>query len=374
MTKVSYSIERVVPGEVRAELERLWGANLQVDGGVARKFEWLYRDAPDRPEAVFLLGADGGDGGRRWVGTAGVGIRRVWVRGHERRAGLLADLAVDRDHRSVGPALTLVRAVKEWSLGELDLAYGFPNAHARGVFKRVGYQTLGSMGRWARVLRHASYAARVKDTELPRVPASVKRAVDRAAEVPARAAIAGRTVDVVRLLQRAPSALQAARQIKLRWLDQADERIDQLWESARDAYGVVGVRSARLLRWRFPVGERVQLALACARDGGAPLAYAVVEHDDEQNAHVRDLFGHQDAIGTLLDLLVPALYPRGATSVSMRYLGAPWLVEALEAHGFVRRPGERTIAVGVGTRLDDAERAAVSDVEQWHLTDLDEDT
>ncbi len=373
MSKVSYTVERVAPADVRAELERLWDGNLQVEGGVARKFEWLYRDAPERADAVFLLGAEAGGEARRWVGTAGVAVRRVSVLGRERRAGLLADLAVDRDHRSVGPALSLVRAVKQWTLSTHDLAYGFPNQHAQGVFKRVGYHTLGSIGRWARVLRHAGYASRVKEAELPRVPATVKRAVERAAEVPALAALAGRTVDVVRLMQRAPSALQAARAVKLAFVDGPDERIDQLWESARGDYGVVGVRSSRLLRWRFAWGDRVKLALATARDGGAPRAYAVIEQDDD-TAHVRDVFGHPDAVGTLLDLLVPALYPRGAASVSVRYLGAPWLVEALEARGFVRRPGERMIAVGVGDALPPEERAAVTDVARWHLTDLDEDT
>jgi hypothetical protein len=222
------------------------------------------------------------------------------------------------------------------------------------------------------VLRHAGYASRVKDAELP-VPAPVKRAVERAAEVPALAALAGRTVDVVRLVQRAPSALAAARQIKLSWLDAPDERIDQLWASAKDEHGVVGARTSALLRWRFPPGERIKLALACARDGGAPRAYALIEQIDDV-AHVRDIFGHHDAVGTLLDLLVPALYPRGAASLSIRYLGAPWLVEALESRGFVRRPGERMIAVGVSERLSTDEKAAIADVAQWHLTDLDEDT
>jgi hypothetical protein len=372
--KPTYSVERVVPEAVRDELCRLWDGNLQVEGGVDRKFDWLYVDAPELPDSVFLLAAEQ-DGARRYVGTAGVGLRAMRVLGHERRAGLLADLAVDREHRTVMPALALVRAVKAWALGDggADLVYGFPNQHAEGVFKRVGYQPLGTIGRWARVLRHASYAPRVKEAPLPRVPAALKKVVDRAADVKAIAAVAGGAVDLVRLASTAPSAVQAARQIKLTWIEIPDERIDQIWDTARDGYDVVGVRSARFLRWRFPASERLATAVAAARGDGAPLAYAVVETVDGV-AHLRDLFGVREAIGWLLDLLVPALYPRGAQALSVRYLGAPWLIEALEARGFVARASERLITVGVTDRLDPESRAALTTAARWHLTDADEDT
>jgi hypothetical protein len=373
--KPTYSVERVAPEGVRDELCRLWGDNLHVEGGVDRKFDWLYVDAPQRPDSVFLLAAEQ-DGARRWVGTAGVGLRALRVLGRDLRAGLLADLAVDRDHRSVMPALALVRAVKAWTIGEggiADVAYGFPNQHAEGVFKRVGYHPLGTIGRWARVLRHASYASRVKDAELRRVPAALRRVVDRAAEVPAIAAVAGGAVDMVRLAAIAPTAVQAARRIKLAWCEHADERIDQIWEAAKDEHDVCGVRTSRFLRWRFPASERLSIAIATARGDGAPQAYAVVE-DVDGVAHLRDLFGLREAVGWLLDLLVPALYPRGIVSLSVRYLGAPWLVEALESRGFVARHSERLITVGVTDRLDAEARAALTTAARWHLTDADEDT
>lgn len=370
--KVTYSVARVAPAEARDELCRLWDANLKVEGGVDRKFDWLYEDAPDLPDSVFLLAAER-DGARSWVGTAGVGLRTVRVLGKELRAGLLADLAVDREHRSVMPALAMVRAVKAWVLGGVaDLAYGFPNQHAEGVFKRVGYQPLGTITRYARVLRHASYASRVKDTEL-RMPAAMKRMVDRAADVPAIAAVAGGALDMVKLAAIAPTAVQAARRIKLVWSQGADERIDQIWEAAKDDYDVCGVRSARFLRWRFPASERLQIAIATSRADGAPQAYVVVEHVAGV-AHLRDLFGVREALGYLLDLLVPALYPRRAVSLSVRYLGAPSLVETLESRGFVARHSDRLITIGVTEGLDAERRAALTTGTRWHLTDADEDT
>jgi len=372
VTKVSYTVSRLAPAEARPELARLWSDNLTIEGGVDAKFAWLYRDAPEPSESVFLLGAER-DGDRQWVGTAGVGVRKVWARGRELRAGLLADLAVDRDHRSVMPALALVRAVRTYALDALDLAYGFPNNHAEGVFARVGYKPLGRMSRWARVLRHAGYVARVRDLALRRVPPAVKRVMDRAASMPVVQAIAGRAVDSARMVKVTGAAMQAAMQTKLIWVDQADDRFDALWESARDDHDAIGVRSAKMLRWRFPPHPHTKIALAVGRRDGAPRAYAVIGQDGEV-ANLRDLFGRRAHIGLLLDLLIPALYARGASSVSMRYLGPRWLIDALEVRGFVQRATVRMVSVGVNPALDDATRAALTSADHWYLTDADEDT
>jgi hypothetical protein len=372
VAKVTYSVARVTPEDVRGEVTRLWKANLISSGDVERKFERIYRECPEPAPTVFMLAADG-EGERRWVGTAGVAIRHVRVGGRDLRAGLLADLAVDRDHRSLLPALSLVRAVKEWVLSEMDLAYGFPNNHAEGVFKRVGYRPLGMVGRWVRVLRHAGYASRVKEAELPRVPRPVKRVVDRAADVGAIAAVAGGAVDLVQLARIAPSAVQAARKIKLAWSDVPDGRMDRVWEAARDEYEVAGVRSSQFLAWRFPPQQERAIAIASSRSDGAPLAYAVIDHLDRV-AYVQDLFGTREAVVWLLDLLVPALYPRGATAASMRYLGAPWLVEALEARGWVSRQNfQRQVFVGAAASVDAEARALLGASEHWYLTDADED-
>jgi hypothetical protein len=369
---VTYRIDQVAPDQARDDLMRLWGDNLTVDGGVERKFDWLYVDAPDRPDRVFMLAARAA-GADRWIGTAAVLVRRLSVLGVDRPVGLAADLAVDRGHRTVLPALSLVRAARDWAIGALDLVYGFPNQLAAGVFKRVGFRPLGTIGRWARVLRHGAYAERIAGAELPRVPPALRRAIDAAAGVPAIAAVAGGAVDLARLAKLAPATADAARRHRLTWLAAADERFDALWAAARGDFDVVGVRTSRFLRWRFPASERLAIALSTARAGGAPAAYAVVETVDGI-AHMRDVFGRREAIGPLLDRLVPALYARGAHAISVRYLGAPWLIDLIEARGFVARTSDRAIMIDVRAELPAAEREAVTTAARWHLTDADEDT
>jgi hypothetical protein len=372
--KPRYRVERTDPKTVATDLHRVWSENLKIEGGdPSVKHAWLYRDAPDPSPTVFLLRTEGD--AAPVVGTAGLGIRRIVVGDRELRAGLLGDLAVDRDHRSVLPALMLVREVKGWAMAQLDLAYGFPNHAAEGVFKRVGYKKLGTIVRYVRVLRHAGYMDRIGDAELARLPSAVRPLATAALARPATAGLIARGVDAAMLVRGSGDLWRAARRLKLEWPPEVDRRIDALWSSARHDYDVVAARSARFVEWRFfrgPGAAARALVLASDRTG-EPQAYAVIERDGDV-AHLRDLFGHRPAVAALIDRLIPALYRRGAASISMRYLGAPWLVGVLAARGFVARQADRMIAIGVSDRLDPHLGALLAEADAWHLTDADEDT
>lgn len=370
--KPRYRVERAEPTAVGAELRRVWTDNLKIEGDAAVKHAWLYRDAPDPSPTVFMLHADGANG---VVGTAGVGIRRIAVGGRELRAGLHGDLAVDRDHRSVMPALMLLREAKAWALAQLDLAYGFPNRAAEGVFKRVGYQRLGTIVRYARVLRYAGYMDRVGDAELARLPSAVRPLAQAALARPMTAALIARGVDAAMLVRGGGDLVRAARRLKVEWPTEVDDRLDRLWADARGDHDVVTARTARFLDWRFFRGAgAAHRALALAVDrGGAPQAYAVIERQGD-TAHMRDLFGHRASVGPLIDRLIPTLYRRGVASISFRYLGAAWLVDVLAERGFVARQADRMIAIATSEQLDSHVASVVRDAEAWHLTDADEDT
>jgi hypothetical protein len=354
-----YSIEHASPDSAHADLLRLWWQNLPVAQESAdAKYRWLYRDAP-QPGGVFMLKARRAGEPERVVGTAGVGCRRFFANGRPARAALIGDVAVDQDHRTLLPAMRLIRQVREAALAEFDFAYAYPNRSAEGVFVRCGYRKLGPMARFAAVLRHEPYLRQVL-------------------RVPVLPRIAGAGLDLVRSGLRAPRVLWALGGHRLEWLGDVDERFDGLWERARTEYGLIGQRDAGFLRWRFlrhPT-ERFQIAALVRHDHTRALdAYAVIELQ-ERTAHVRDLFGHLDGCGKLLDLLLPALRDRGASNVSMEFLGASRIVQLLRSRGFQRRASERAIIVqSRDGDMDAAGLAALTqDAERLHLTDADEDT
>ncbi len=366
MTAFTYEVEKRSPEHVQQELCRLWESNLALASTPLQRFRWLYLDAPECSDSVFLLNAkdNDGSGARTVVGTTGVTVRRFQIGTRDVRATLNGDLAVDLAHRGLLPALQLLRAAREHESAGFAFAYGFPNAKAEGVMVRAGFRVLGRTTRYARVLRHASYGKRI--SERPGVPPLVARM----ANDPRVAATLGPVVDMARLATSAADIASARRHYRLTWPAAFDARFDALWDQARREYEIVGARTSAFLAWSCPKPE---IAALVRRSDRALVAYAIVERDRTTGAaHLRDVFGHKSELLPLFDLLVPSLWSRGAVSISVRFLGAPHLANILRAHGFEERAEHRTVVVQVGKDAED-DRARIEDAQTWHLFDVDED-
>jgi hypothetical protein len=158
-TVTAYDAEERDLDAVAEEMAQIWSRNLETIGeGVPAKVDWFYRSSPTGPGRVVMLrsSCDG------LVGCQGIGVRRVLLGDRALRAALLADLAVDLGHRTLHPALTLVRRTREVPSGVSDYQYGFPDKNAAALFARVGYHRLGHMTRYARVLRTRPYLERLE--------------------------------------------------------------------------------------------------------------------------------------------------------------------------------------------------------------------
>jgi hypothetical protein len=349
-----YVVSRVDPRSVEPDLIRIWHDNLPVLGDVRAKLRWSYHDAPERPAFVYVLAAVERDRPPRVVGSAGVAVRRFSGIAGELRVALGCDLAVDPPHRTLQPALQVVREVRRDTGTEFDLTYNFPNRHARGLYARAGYHNLGAMTRYVRVLQTAPYLAR----HLPRPLARVAAA----------------PVDFATRARHVLPIQRATRRFRVEWLDEVDERFDALWRTARPTYGIIGRRDASWLRWRCianPSGK-ARVAALVDRRSATLRAYAIVQQTDDV-VHLRDLFGLPGHVDSLLTLLCPLLRATGASSVSVAYLGSASMVELLAKHGFSAREADRHVYVGVGNKITGVDRTRALDAESWHLTDYDED-
>lgn len=366
---IQYDVVASNPEVVSPELYRLWCENLALCTTPQAHFQRLYRDAPEPTSTVFLLRAGpSGPANAEIVGSNGISIRRFQLgAGLEGRAAVSGDLVVGHAHRSLLPALHLVRAVREHTMNEFAVCYGFPNDKAKGVMVRAGFRVLGMMTRYARVLRHATYLPRV--AARLHAPPRLATILQSAADHPLARRLAA-VLDIARLATGLPQIAHARARHRLALLDQPDARFDELWQRARSEYDVIGMRTAAMLRWRYPRGT---LAALERSSDHALMAYALFELDASGTAHIRDVFGHKSALEPLFALLLPALWRHGAVCASIRMLGAPYLAEVIGAHGFEPRPDPRTIVVQVG-REHEAVRARLEDAAAWHMLDLDEDT
>lgn len=301
------------------------------------------------------------------VGTNGIVPRRFRVAGREVAGGISCDLAVDRAHRALAPALTLVRAVRAEVGQRFDLIYGFPNAKAEGVLRRSGFLEIGRARRWVKVLRFTRYvegaAAR------PELPRAIRWIVERKALAGRAAAV----VDVARSLVARVASVPLHRRYDVDVLTQPDARFDELWKQASPEYPVIGDRSVAYIGWRFALTPSMRYVTIRRRGSDRLAGYAAMEVDPGTGAaYVRDFFGHQADLEALLDALVGAAWRAGASSVSLRFLGAPAVARVLRQRGFTRRADTRSVVVAATPELLEGER--LTDPDRWYLFDVDEES
>ena len=324
----------------------LWRGNLGQEDHMRAKFDWFYLGCPFGNPLLQLLrqGAES-----KPIGACSAGRRRMLWQGHELRAGVLADLAVTREHRSLGPALMLQQGLIDAARRELDLLYGFPNPKAVPVFKRIGYRKLGQMQRHARVLRHARYLRR-------RVPVGLAAPLGLLADLAIQARDALRSV--------------VARRIFASWSDQADPDFDTLWERSPHGTGLLGVRDRAHARWRFDDSPLAQARYLLLRDHAGLLQAWFATQEDEGLLHVRD-FWSQDAIAgvdtVLIDALVRAARDAGYHALSIEMATTDSRLSNWSARGFTLRAARPLFGVwSDATTPEDAEL-------DLHLTSADED-
>ena len=330
----------------------LWSRNLQMRGSPRDKFEWYYRSNPVGPAEAFLLEHVDGEN-TSVVGCCGIGQRRVYLDGAPVVAGLFADFAVDRAHRTTLPALKLQRALCDYGLSSYALTYGFPNEAAVGLFGRIGFPILGRMSRYVRILRFARYLHR-------RAPRPIS-------DVAAAALDAGSLFYYRRKLSR--------RRLQLTWVTDVDERFDALAAAVTNRYRMLGDRSKEFLRWMYLKRPNASANIAALVDpaAGSIDAYAAVVTKEPGVAMIADFLGRSPAaLSDLLIRLAPALRDRGFASAATVFLGDPEVAAVLTRAGYsLRGPGKFVVAATGHEAAIDGD--TTKDVTRMYFTDADRD-
>lgn len=334
---------RVCPSDLVADRDAilgLWHRNLpEAD---PTRFAWLY----DRgPTLGLVLRSDSDEA----VGSAGLMRRTLRAFGRDVEAGQAVDLNVDRQHRTIGPALALQRAVIDQAgQAGLPLIYGFPNAQSAAVHRRTGYREIGRLGRWVKPLSFRRLAlppwlAFAADRLLPFVSPETYR--------------------------RLPADLRVER------IGRFDERFDRLFEAAAARLPIVGHRTAAYLTWRFarrPHSGHHVLGLLDRSNG---LRAYVVWRWHRGTACVGDFLAAEPAdLEILLAELLRRLRRRRTVAVVVSYLGHPDVCGVLGRLKFWPRPLDWKAVLHVDTSVlgPDVDRWLQPD--QWYLTRADLDT
>ncbi len=332
----------------RAEILRLWERNLP-HAALAR-YKWLYEDGAAIGRVAQSPAGDA-------VGAAGLLPRRMKVFDETVVAGQAIDLNVDQTHRALGPALRLQRAVAAAAdERQFGLIYALPNQQSEAVFRRMGYQVVGELQRWAKPLRWESVAARHSGLRASR------RLVSRCADF------------LLHLGSREIRIGQPAN-LRLEVRENFDPRFDELWDSVAGNLSVAGERTSDYLDWRFrqcPVASHRILCLTSLN--GELLAYLVFSQR-AGTFYLNDFLARRDEH---LDLVLAGLLRlarrAGAAAVITVFLGEPRVGRCLRRFGFWGRSSDWKVVVYSPKLPEGLHTQAVLQAQNWYLTRADIDT
>jgi hypothetical protein len=315
------------------------------------EYRWYFQENPLGTGRIWLVVAYPEE---RVVGVAGLGVRRLRIGSETYTVGLASDFAVDKEHRSLMPALMLQKAVAASASDAMPVIYGTPNKNAQPVFRRIGYKEVGAVQRWVKPLRVGPYLRKLSGSA--RFAAPLGGAIDLTRRVSARLTV-----------RRTPG-------LKLTRFDRFDTRFDQLWDENAGAEGVLVERRSEYLNWRFadcPYQRYTSVGLM-SKGSSRLLGYATYFWRD-RHASCSDVFAAPEVTPELLGRLADHVYREGAVSLTVSGRFPRPYTEMLEAQGFSPRTDDHGIGVNAYWRPDFAPIASL-DINGWQHQSGDADS
>ncbi len=345
-----YFVEEAVLEHCRDEIKALWRTGLRGFSGATAadtKIELGYRANPAGRGVILLL--------RVWdekriVGVQGVYPRTMHLGPTLIRGANLADFAVAPEHRTLGPALMLMKRAITQTAAPIDLLYGMPNAKSAAVCTRAGLKRVGSIQRHAKPLRSRKLLAR-------HMPAAI-------------AGVLAPWANIALRLMNAWRRLQDGHRLVCRVASFDDPALDAIW-AQRSSDLLLSERSAAMLRWRYAATGRDAWQVSIASTGvGAPVGY-VVWRVEGVVISVGDFFCIEPRAQTAALLLAFSAQAcaQGAEVVSLCYFGVAEVSIGLHRAGFAVRGEDALLFVGHATPV----MATVDLATRWYITAFDND-
>jgi hypothetical protein len=330
--------------EERKRLTELLSRNLP-DVDHDHRYEWIYQENPAGRGRAWFVCAGRDD---EVIGAASVFPRFVWIDGQLALSAQVGDFAVEKSHRSLGPALMLQKAtLAPVDEGEFAFCYDCP-PHDRGMatFQRLGLSAVCRMSRHSRLISaDSAIRRRVPGGPMVQVPLAI------AANLWLRAsAVANRRPKGIEIeIHEGPFGAE---------FSSLDEEL-----AKSEAGSLRGRRHADDLNWRFRRHPARAYRVVTARREGNLLGYAVYRCGREK-ARLFDMASMSDPIHlALLRRVAEEARAENASSIDLLTVSSTrdgsLAVRAGYAH---REEAERVV-----TYASASGRALLSRALHWNL-------
>ena len=343
----NFSIEDADLTSTSTRIQSLWveGFVGYDNAGAAAKLHLGYLSNPAGVGNILVLKVDG-----QIQGTLGIHPRAMYCGIRQVRAVALADFMVSRKHRSIQPALMLMKHTAINMASSFDLVYGAPNLRAAPIFLMAGFNCIGNRRRFAKPIASAPHVLNYLPHWAARLCAP---AADLALEL----------VDRVRSLKIGP-------QLSFKNGAWDDTVLDKIW-AQRPKGCMFSNRSSHMLHWRFGATGRASWLLSLAYANDSTVQGYVVWRQDKGLVEIGDFFCIDTLKRTGALILAFTRWIKhgrvGATSITLELFGNPVVVEQLKSAGMLMRPQINPLFVGKDAPSN------LSDPAQWFFTSFDSD-
>lgn len=321
---MSYSIIKADINLNKNDIFNIWERNYP--GVLGKKYGWIYENNPAGKAHVWLLKHDGT---AEYVGVTALFPRKFLVNGKMLLAGIAGDLVVDKEHRSLGPAIMLQKAVTSAILdGTFNFIYGFPNKASEPVFKRVGYQILGERVRLVKIFKTAP--------QISRLPFGKYWGF-----------FLSPVLDIILKLSSAETWFFRNKKYTCKEMGDIDERFDRLWDKRDFELNIAGERKTSYLKWKFFSKPHSKNRLFVIFDSEKYIKGYIIYHWLGKTIEIKDLWFKSDreAFSALISCFLKHAQALNAESVIIALLKNDRFIKMMRRFWFIKRDDEQKIFV-----------------------------
>lgn len=316
------------------------------------RYPWIYENNPAGPASCWLLKETRQN---KIVGMTAMFPRRIFCEGKPIHAAIAGDFVIDKEHRTLGPALLLQKAALLNGSGKLfSVLYGFPNKNSELVLLRAGYKILGEVHSLTKPLK--SYYYLKKHASIPLVTKAFSFLLDFVLKISSK------------------ERYFKNKEYELEELISFDQRFDRFWEEVWAQFPMIGERTCSYLNWRYtqsPYKNYQILALIQKRNSAVSgyIVYYIVDNI----AHICDLLSldMNEVLDSLLSGFLFYQGIRGVDAISFSFIGYNTLMEKLREYGFSIRESNNSAIIY--PMSDSGVTKDLFDRRHWYLTSGDND-
>ena len=318
-----------------------------------QKFDWFYLNNPYGIASCWTIRAPESN---LIIGATAIFPRKVYANGQYLLAGITGDFGVSKNHRILGPAIQLQKAViSAAQMRKFDFLYGYPNQKSYPVQKRVGFKAVAATIRMVKYLKSYDYVR--THIKLPVVSTILSKPVDL----------------FLKILSR-ERRQKSRHDLRFEVLASFDERFDHLWKTASRNQTIIGERTSAFLNWRFTeCPYQTYKSFTMSERGSNQILGYIVYSASDRVVKITDLLVSD--VNSVLDALLSEflLFQRNEEmkAISIIFLPNNTLVKKLKEYGFSNRKDTRNVVVYADLRSPLSSQLLDQDI--WYLNDTDFD-